>query len=442
MKFTTSAEPGAAAPLNRRQFLRRSALAASALAAPWIVPGRALGLNGATPASERIVLGGIGLGPRGTHDLRWMLPEKDIQFVAVCDAQASRRAAAKSLVDQHYDNRDCATFRDLRELLAQRADLDAVLIATGDRWHALASIWAMRAGKDVYSEKPSSMTITEGRAVLETARRYGRVYQTGTQRLSEDHFTFANELARTGRLGKIFAVRAHIASDLAQMSHAWLAPEPEPGRDEVDWDEWLGPCPWRPYNNIYIRGGWRGYYDFHTSCIGEWGAHTFAQCQAAIGAGDTSGIQYKYVNNATGDGMVITFANGIRMVLQREGWHGTCGVKFEGTEGWVSVADGYRLPEVSSPVLLQDYSRLVKDYLARTQRPMSHVRDFFDCIRSRRLPVASAEVMHHSMSTVHAANICMWLKRDLRYDPAEERFPDDPEANRLRARGMRAPWVI
>lgn len=429
--------------LTRRAFLRRSGLAAGVVAFPTIIPGSALGLNGTVPPSERIVFGGLGVGSRGTGVLNWMLPEKDMQFVAICDAKKSQREAIKRMVDNRYGNTDCAMYRDIREFLAIRTDIDALLIATGDRWHALASIMAMRAGKDVYSEKPSAMTIAEGRAVVETAKRYGRVYQTGTQRLSEDNFTFANELLRTGRLGQIHTVRAHIAPwDAAEMRHDWLPAEPEPSLDEVDWDQWLGPCPWRPYNSAYTRGGWRGHYDFHTSCIGEWGAHTFAQCQVAIGATDTAATDYAYVKNESGDGMETRFANGIKMVLQREGWHGSCGVRYEGTEGWVSVADGYSKPDVSSPELLLDFSKLVNDYMARTQRPMSHVRDYFNCIKTRRQTVAHPEMMHRSMSTVHAANICMWLKRDMKYDPAKEEFVNDVDANRLRSRAMRAPWTI
>lgn len=442
---STLALPAGSSRLSRRQFLKRAAIAGAAVAAPCIIPGSALGLNGTVAPSERIVLGGMGVGARGTGVLNWMLPEKDVQFVAICDAKKSQREAIKRLVDAKYGNQDCAMYRDMREFLAKRGDIDALLIATGDRWHATASVMAMRAGKDVYSEKPSSMTIAEGQAVVAAARRYGRVYQTGTQRLSEDNFTFANELLRTGRLGKIHTVRAHIAPwDAAEMKFDWLPAEPQPSRDEVDWDQWLGPCPWRPYNSAYTRGGWRGYYDFHTSCIGEWGAHTFAQCQVAIGASSTSAIKYGYVNNPTGDGMEAVFANGVKMVLSRgdQWWHGSCGVRYEGTEGWVAVADGYSKPEVSSPALLADFSKLVKDYMARTARPMSHVRNYFDCIKSRRLTVANPEMMHRSMTTVHAANICMWLKRDMEYDPAREEFVNDAEANRLRSRAMREPWII
>jgi len=446
MQNQHASSPRPQAPtFSRRQFLKRASLAGVAIAVPTIVPSSALGLNGAVPPSERIVMGGLGVGGRGTYVLKWMLPEKDVQFVAICDAKKSSRESVKRVIDNHYGTQDCQMYPDMREFLARRTDIDGLLIATGDRWHALASIMAMRAGKDVYSEKPSAMTIAEGRGVVETARRYGRVYQTGTQRLSEANFVFCIEMAKQGRLGKVHTAYAHIAPwDAAEMRHDWLPAEPEPPKDEVDWDAWLGPCPWRPYNSAYVRGGWRGHYDFHTSCIGEWGAHTFAQAQAGIGAGDASAIRYQYVKNETGDGMVTEFANGTKMVLSRgdQYWHGSCGMRFDGPEGWVSAADGYHKPEVSNPTMLADLRKIVADYTARTGRPMSHVRDFFNCVKSRRPTVANPSVMHHSMSTVHAANICMWLKRDLKFDPVKEEFIGDSEANRFRSRAMRAPWTI
>lgn len=429
--------------LTRRQCLKTAAAAGAALMVPTIVPASALGRGGAVAPSERITLGGIGIGGRGEFVLGWMLPEKDVHFVAICDARKERREAIKRKVDKHYGNHDCKMYPAMGEFLATRPDIDAVLIATGDRWHATAAVMAMRAGKDVYSEKPSCMTIAEGQAVVDTARRYGRIYQTGVQRLSEANFVGAILLARTGKLGKVHTVRAHIAPwDAAEMSKAWLPAEPQPPKDVVDWDAWLGPCPWRPYNSTYVRGGWRGHYDFHTSCIGEWGAHTFAQGQAGIDALNTSAIKYHYVKNHTGDGMVTEFANGVKMILQSEGWHGSCGMKFEGTEGWVTCADGYPKAEVSSPSLLAEAEKLVADYMARTKRPMNHVRNLFDCIKSREQTVANPEVMYRSMSTVHAANICMWLKRDMVYDPVKAEFPHDPEANRLRTRAQRAPYTI
>ncbi|MHC4629391.1 MAG: Gfo/Idh/MocA family protein, partial [Planctomycetota bacterium] len=222
--------------LDRRQFIRRAAATVGAfVAAPTIVAPTALGRGGKVAPSDRIILGGLGIGNRGSHDLRWMLPEADVQFVATCDPQKSRAERVKQIADTHYGNKDCKIYRNTPEFLAERTDIDALLVTTGDRWHALASILAMRAGKDVYSEKPSSMTIEEGQGVVETARRYRRIYQTGTQRLSEGNFTFCNEMLRTGRLGEVHTVRAHIAPwDAAEMRHDWLPAQPLPPKDEVD----------------------------------------------------------------------------------------------------------------------------------------------------------------------------------------------------------------
>ena len=431
---------------TRREFLKTAGLAGVAAAAPAVIRSTALGKDGAVAPSDRIIAGGIGLRGRGMGDLGWLLPHKDVQFVAICDAQRSARENAKKFVDQRYGNTDCKAYPEVREFLAERTDIDAILTATGDRWHALMSIWAMRAGKDVYTEKPSAMTIAEGQAVVATAKRYGRVYQTGTQRLSESHHVFCYELARTGRLGKVHTVYAHIAPwDDAYMKHDWLPAQPEPPKDQVDWDAWLGPCPWRPFNPSYVGGGWRGHYDFHTSCIGEWGAHTFAQAQEGLNMTHTSPVEYEYVNNTTGDGMVTHFANGVKMILSRGNYkgvnlfRGSCGARFEGPEGWATSGDGGL--EVSKPAFMADQKKLLRDYQARTQRALDHMRNWLDCIRSRRLTVANPVVMHRAMTTVHAANICMWLKRSLKYDPIKEEFVNDPEANRLRARAMRAPYT-
>jgi hypothetical protein len=411
---------------------------------PTIVPATALGRNGAVAASERIVCGGLGINSRGGHDLNWILGNKDVQFVAICDLRKDRREAVKAIVDKHNGNNDCKMYPEMREYLAERPDIDALLIATGDRWHAMASILGMRAGKDIYTEKPSCMTVAEGKAVVETAKRYGRIYQTGTQRLSEPNFVYIIEAAKKGKLGKVHTAYAHIAPwDAAEMSYNWMPAEKEPEKDVVDWDAWLGPCPWRPYNSSYVKGGWRGFFDFHTSCIGEWGAHTFAQSQAGLDKLDTSPVKYQYVDNSSGDGMVTTFADGTKMVLSRgdKHWHGSCGMRFDGPEGWLSCADGYKTPEASSPSLLEDFDKVLAEYKERSGRSLDHMRNFLDCVKSREQTVANPTVMHRSMSTVHAANICMWLKRDVTYDPAKEEFVGDAEANRFLSRAQRAPYI-
>ena len=331
---------GTSNAITRRRFLAGTAAAtAGVLAVPYYVPASSLGAAGVAAPSERIVMGGIGLGGRGSYDLGYMLNEKDVQWVAVCDVHKGRREAAKNLVDNKYGNKDCVAYSDMRQLLAERTDIDAVLIATGDRWHALASILAMRAGKDVYCEKPSCLTMGEGQAVVETAKRYGRVYQTGAQRLSEANHVFAIELARTGRLGPIHTVYADCRWRDGLL-HDWLPAQPEPAREELDWDLWLGPCPWRPYNAGYVNGGgWYRYYDFATD-VAMWGAHTVAQALAGLDMENVTFIEFEYAGpDAT---MVTRLENGVKLVLFRvagsvwdpcQYWRGACGERYEGPEG-------------------------------------------------------------------------------------------------------------
>lgn len=315
---------------------------------------------------------------------------------------------------------------------------------TGDRWHATAASMAMRAGEDVYCEKPGTMTVAEGRALVRTAERHCRIFQTGAQRLSEANFIFPTELARNGQLGKLHTVRAHMWSAVQDVTkNDWLPAQPEPPREKLDWDLWLGPVPWRPYNAAYPGncGTWGVYWDFGAGVAG-WGSHTFIQCQFAAGAEHTSPVEYVYPGNSSGAGMVTRFANGVQMVLEFSGWRGSCGVRFEGSEGWASVADGYSKPDFSSPALLGEFKKVMSEYQARTRRPMNHLRDFLECVRTRRQTIANPEVMHRSMTTCHAINICLALKRDLKWDPTEEEFINDPEANRMRGRAMRQPWRI
>jgi predicted dehydrogenase len=427
--------------LNRRELLRAAAAAGGALVLPRPVRAAAIGRDGQVAASERIVMGGIGIGGRGGYDLSILLQERDVQFVAVCDVQKTRREAAKNLVDARNGNHDCAAYRDLRDLLTEQAQLDAVLIATGDRWHSVASILALKAGKDVFCEKPCTMCVTDGQALVDTARRHGRIFQAGMQRLSEANFVFADELARSGRLGRVHTVYAHILP--FQMRADWLPAQPEPDRETLDWDLWLGPAPWRPYNAGYLGGcgAWLNYYDFGTGVAG-WGSHTICQCQSAISVLRESAVEYEYPKTDDAEGFVARFANGVKLVLTAKGWRGSCGVRYEGSDGWVSVADGYQRPDVSAPALLADFDRIVRDYTERTQRTLHHLRDFLQGVRSRRPCVADEVVTHRTMTTNHVANVCMLLKRNVKWEPQQEQFVNDPEADRLRGRAMRAPWGV
>jgi hypothetical protein len=420
--------------MTRRGFVKRSA---ALVAAPYIIPSSVLGQEGRAAPSERIVVGGIGLGGRGQRDLKWMMGEPDVQFVATCDVRRDRREQVKAKVDKEYGNTDCDTYRDLRDLLA-RDDIDAVLIAISDRWHTLASVMAMKAGKDVYCEKPCSMTIAESRALADAEERYGRVFQAGTQRRSQPQFVFIVQLARMGLLGKLHTLTGHIMLGFAP--HTWLPPEPEPPKDEVDWDLFLGPIPWRPFNQGYL-GRRHNHADIWTGGIGEWGAHTFDLCQWANDTVDTAAVDYEFPGNDSGEGFVATYANGVKLPMTRESFAGSCGVRFEGTEGQAQCSDRQE-PEVEPKSLLEQRDRIVNDFVERTGRSLDHMRDFLDCVKSRRKPTANAHVAHGAHTICHAATISMHLQRDLKYDPANEEFVGDDDANRMRSRAQRAPWVL
>ncbi len=431
---------------TRREFLATASRAGALLALPTFIPASALGRGGFVAPSERIVMGAIGIGGRGTHDLGWMTGEPDVRFVAVCDVNKSQRDRAKKIVDDKYGNSDCATYRDLRELLA-RTDIDAVVIATGDRWHSLATILAMRAGKDVYCEKPSCLTMAQGRAVVETARTLGRVYQTGAQRLSEPNHVFAIEMARSGRLGPIHTAYADCRFRGGSRLD-WLPAEPEPPKEELDWDLWLGPCAWRPYNKSYQHSGWYNFHDLATD-IAMWGAHTVAQALAGLDMTNVSTIEFEFGGpDAT---MNTRLSNGVKLVLYRcpgsvwqpcEFWHGSCGERFDGPEGWASAADGYSKPDVSAPALFDQYKKVLAEYEGRTQRALNHARDFFNCVKSRRTTVANPEVMFRSMSICLAADICEQLQRNLKFDLLKGEFIGDAEASRMANRATREPWTI
>jgi predicted dehydrogenase len=420
------------AAFTRRHFLKATALAGTALAVPQFVPGAVLGKDGAVAPSERIVLGGLGLGPRGTGDLSCFLNHADVQFVAICDVRRERREAIKKMADNHYGNNDCAMYADMFEIFA-RPDIDALLIATGDRWHTPASVYAARAGKDVYCEKPCSMTIAESRALADTYRRYGRIYQAGTQRRSIGNFQWAAELVAKGKLGKLHTVHANTLNP--GTSHQWLPAEPQPSKDEVDWDRWLGACPWRPYNSQYVRGGWRGFFDFHGGGILEWGAHTVDLCQWAAQKDHTAPVEY--VPNA--DGVVATYADGLKLVMRSQGWKGmgTCSARYEGDEGWIETGDSGKF--LVYPESLRSERTVFNQ--AGTD-PSTHIRNFLDCVKTRKPARGNSDVAAQSHVVCHAAYIAWQLNRTVKFDPVKEEFLNDEEANRMRSRATREPWQL
>lgn len=427
--------------ISRRSSLKSLAAMSSAMAFPTIVPARALGRQAhVAAASERITLGVIGIGPRCTYDLKGMMALEDVQCVAISDVQKSRRDAGKALVDSHYGHSDTRLYNDFRELLAQK-DIDTVIVATGDRWHAEAAIHAANAGKDVYCEKPCGITIHDCERLANTFKQTGRVFQAGTQRRSVPNFQQVVELAQTGKLGKVHTMFASVY--VPEIKTEWLPGEPTPAKDVVDWDLWLGPAAWRPYNAKYVAGQWRGYWDFDSGArLLDWGAHTVDICQWANRADDTMPLTYEP------NPMKVTamYANGVKLVIdflktpfgKRDGWItelGTCPVRFVGEEGWVETGDngGIELqPEKLKAEFLPKQGKTANGLDVGT-----HARNFFDCVKSRKPTAANPDVMRNSHIACHAAALAWILQRKLTIDPKTAMFVNDDEANSLRSRPQR-----
>ena len=420
-------------------------MTSAVIALPTIVPAHVLGKDGRVSPSNKITLGVIGIGPRCTYDLKAMLGLSDVRCLAIADVQASRRNAGKRLVDGHYSNKDCSLYRDFRELL-DRKDIDAVLIATGDRWHASASIMAAEAGKDVYSEKPCGLTIDLCQRLDTTIKRTGRVFQAGTQRRSVPNFQQAVGLAHSGKLGKLHTLYASIY--IPNIRTQWLPSEATPDPDVVDWNSWLGPAPWRPYNAKYVAGDWRGYWDFDSGArLLDWGAHTLDLCQWANKADDTMPIEYE----PSETNITCRYANGAKVVFdflkapfgKREPHYitrlGTCPVRFEGDEGSVETGDSGEMvvkPESLAAAIRRPGKRV------RGLDVSAHARNFFDSVKTRKPTVCNSPVMRRSHVACHAAAISWILSRKLKLDPEKEVFIDDDEANGLRSRLERDPWSV
>ena len=423
--------------LSRRSFLRRSA--AVAAAAPMVVPASVLG-KGATAPSDRIALGVIGYGGRCSRTLPHFMMFDDVQCIAVADCRASRLKAGKAAVDKRYGNTDCATHTDFRELLA-RDDVDALTIATGDRWHTPLSILAAKAGKDVYCEKPVSLAIAEGRALADTMTRYGAVYQAGHQRRSCDSYRFQVEVARSGLIGKVHTIICQV----------WAGPtirpdKPRPVPKGMDYDMWLGPTPWHPYTNARVRG-WNYFWDTGAGPIIGMGCHYVDIAQWGLQRDHTGPVKYEgtatwkpgaFSETPVTADCLCTYADGVKIVLRSSGAFKDRYIRFVGTEGWVQVDDQTNVVTAQPQSILR-----MRGISARSwAHTGGHVRDWLDCIKSRAQTACHPESAQRATTICHAANIGLRLGRSLTWDPKTERFIGDAEANAMTLRAMRAPWTL
>jgi predicted dehydrogenase len=430
--------------ITRRHFLQT----ATAVGLPVLLPGLGLGQEKKVAANERLTLGFIGVGTMNRGHLGYFLGQKDVQVVAVCDVDTSRREAAKKTVEDRYAElrksgqyKGCGAYNDFRELLG-RKDIEAVVIATPDHWHCIPAVEACQAGKDVYCEKPLSLTIREAQLMIQAARKHDRVFQTGSQQRSENGFRLACELVRSGRIGKVKTVFVNVGGP----SRPCDLPE-EKMEEGLDWDRWLGPAPKRPYNSVLSPRGvhqhfpnWRNYREYSGGMMTDWGAHHFDIAQWGLDMDGSGPVEIIPPENARAEkGVRYVYANGVEVIHGDEYEPGkkVNGVAFIGTEGKIFVNRGY---------LASDPAEIIKVPIGEKDvhlfKSPGHQRDWLDCVRSRKRPLCDVEVGARSVTVCHLGNLAYWNHRKLRWAPDRWQFVNDTEADKWLDRERRDPWQL
>jgi len=430
--------------LNRRDFLKATGAAAMA---PVIIPASALGRQGKKPPSERITIGVIGVGYQARGHLNLLIRHPDVKVLAVCEVDRTRRENAKQIAEEWYSGdssigqyKGCDAYVDFRELVA-RPDIDAVLIGTPDHWHCIPAVEAMKHGKDVYCEKPLTLTIAEAKTLIDVTRRHKRVFQVGSQQRSDREFRVACEAVRNGRIGKVKQVYVSVGGP-----SRWCDLPEEPMEPGLDWNMWLGPAPMRPYNSVLSPRGvhnhfpdWRSYREYSGGGMTDWGAHHFDIAQWGLGMDESGPIEIIPPENPkSGIGVRFIYENGAEVI--HGGWttpdgKSIGGVNFVGETGSIHVDRGQ----------LQSWpDAVVKEPLRPTEKPLykspGHHQDWFDCIRSRKRPICDVEIGARSVTVCHLGNLAYWYGRPLKWDPKHWRFVNDKEADSWRDRQRRAPW--
>ncbi|MBM4074599.1 MAG: Gfo/Idh/MocA family oxidoreductase [Planctomycetes bacterium] len=399
---------------SRREFLKTASVA---IGTPLIITSSALGNADRPAASDRIVMGGIGIGNMGRGDQGSFLRRGDVQYVAACDVRELFRDQSKSRIDEHYKNGDCRVYNDFRELLA-RPDIDAVHIATPDHWHALMVIEACRQGKDVYCQKPETLTLREGPLMIAAARRYGRVVSGGSQRVLEDYRKQV-EPAWAGEYGTIKSINVSVGP-LPQLCNLGG----EEMSEKIDWDLWLGPAAWAPYNSKRCSGSfsingasWRSFSDYSGGGMTDWGAHHFGGATFICDVRDEQPKEVIYHDTAEGKYLAYNYASGLTIYHNRPN---TGNLHIEGTPG-----------EQLEPKPVPQYKGTGGIY-----------GDFIHSVKSRETPFRDIERAVNTCVLAHLGNIAYQLQRSLQWDSAAQQFVNDAEANRLVDRARREPWQL
>ncbi len=431
--------------ISRRRFLANAAgVSAGLVGFPYIIRSTALGADGAVAASERITIGCIGVGSQGSGNMNGFLGKKDARVVAVCDVDKRNLNGAKSAVDKRYGNSDCATYSDFRELIA-RADIDALSLAMPDHWHSIPVVTGALAGKDMYGEKPLARTIHEAKVMRDTMNRYGRIWQTGSWQRSVANFHHGCELVRNGRIGKVTRVEVGLPTG----GGGGNPPVSEPP-EGLDWNFWLGPALWRPFRKYSGRAphwDWRWIMDYSGGQLTDWAGHHIDIAHWGLGLDDTGPVEIEGKGVYPKDGIydvpteykfTCKYADGLEMVVanDRQLPKGM-GTVWYGEKGWVHVDRGR---QATNPPELWDET--IGPNEIRLYKSRDHHQNFLDCVKTRKKTITPIEVACRSITVGLLGEIAMLLERKVRWDPEEEMFVNDDEANRMLSRPMRAPWHL
>ena len=429
--------------LSRRRFLAATGLA---LAAPTLLSSCASGRGGRAAPSERITLGVVGWGMMGPHNTKAFLSEKDCQVVAVCDLDKDHLTAAVARINEHYGNSDCRGYHDYRELLA-REDIDTVMLAVPDHWHALTAIEAARRKKDIYGEKPLARTIAEQQAIVKAVQKHRRIWQTGSWQRSKGPFRRAAEIVRSGMIGKVTWVEVGLPEGNVDLVRKWEKMSPEPPPPQLDYDFWIGPARMEPYIEARVHKNWRWNYNTGGGQLLDWVGHHCDISHWGLGLDETGPLEVEgegefppadtVWNTCTRYRITCKYANDLTLVIAGGHKEIVMGTKWIGTDGWVRVdRGGYDASDVDWFTLPED------QYKVQLYRSDNHHRNFLDCVKSRTPANANADVAARSHVACHAAYIAWQLGRTLQFDPVKEEFLGDETANRMRSRAMREPWRI
>lgn len=433
--------------VNRRDFLKRTATTAAGLiGVPYLVSSRALGQGDVPSASNRITMGVIGAGSMGSGNASSFLNLPDVQVTSVCDVDRNHAMSLKRRIDSHYGNQDCRVYADFREMLAKEP-LDTIMTATPDHWHAIIAVNCARAGLDIYGEKPLARTIRESRSICDAVRQYGRIWQTGSWQRSQWHFRRASELVINGRIGTVKYVEVGLPDGNPEFMNRGLLQVPE----HLDWEMWLGPAPWRAYENFGGGGchwDWRWIMDYSGGQMTDWAGHHIDVAHWGLGLERTGPIEVegrgKYpkrglYNTPYAYDFTCTYANGAQIrVANQSAQPKGMGVTWYGEKGWIHVDRGDVL-QASDPKILREEIGPEEIHLYVST---NHQRNFIDCVKSRKETIAPAETAHRSISAGLLGEIAMLTERKLRWNPETEQFLNDEAAGRYLSRPWRSPWHL